>query len=183
MKQAEMYTDEELIAGCVENDRSMQKALYQTYAPRLLAVCHRYASSPDEAEDMLQEAMVKAFKGIKNFRAEAHLFYWLKRITINTALNHLRGKVQMLPLHDHDAHMESAWDAISDYNLEELIAMVQELPTGCRAVFNLHAIEGFKHEEIAEQLGISVGTSKSQLSRAKQLLQEKLRIEELKSHG
>lgn len=178
-----MYTDEDLIAGCIDNDRSMQKALYETYAPRLLAVSQRYASSSEEAEDILQEAMIKAFKGMKNFRKDSHLFYWLKRIVINTALNHLRSKVRLLPLHDTEVNEESTWDAISDFQLEELILMIQELPTGCRAVFNLHVIEGFKHEEIAEQLGISVGTSKSQLSRAKVLLQEKLRIEELKSHG
>ncbi|MCP4460369.1 MAG: RNA polymerase sigma factor [Cytophagales bacterium] len=179
-----MYTDQELIAGCNKNDRSMQKALYDTYAPRLMIVCMRYSNSQEEAEDVLQEAMIKVFRSMDKFREESQLFYWLKRITINTALNKLRNKVQLSSLDDQEEKFdENAWDAVSGFQFEELLAMVQKLPEGCQIVFNLHAIEGFKHEEIAGQLGISVGTSKSQLSRAKILLKEKLRTEELRCHG
>lgn len=179
-----MYTDQELIAGCKKNDRSMQKALYDCYAPRLMIVCMRYSKSQEEAEDVLQEAMIKVFRSLDKFRQESQLFYWLKRIVINTALNKLRDKVYLFPLDDkEDKSEESNWDAVSGYHFEELITMVQELPTGCQAVFNLHAIEGFKHEEISDQLGISVGTSKSQLARAKSLLKAKLRTEELRCHG
>lgn len=161
----------------------MQKALYDTYAPRLMVVCLRYADS-DEAQDILQESMVKAFKGLENFRGESHLYYWLKRITVNTALNSLRGKINMLTVSGKEAQaIEKDWDAIDEFEHGELIEMIQSLPSGCRTVFNLYVIEGFKHEEIAEQLGVTVGTSKSQLSRAKQLLQEKLKREELRSHG
>lgn len=161
----------------------MQKALYDAYTPRLMAVCMRYAASEDDAEDILQEAMVKAFKGLENFREESHLYYWLKRIVINTALNSLRGQVHLLSINQDTKWMETTWDNVFDYELDDLMAMVQALPSGCRAVFNLHAIEGYKHEEISEQLNISVGTSKSQLARAKVLLQEKIKKEELRSHG
>jgi RNA polymerase sigma-70 factor (ECF subfamily) len=178
-----MYTDAELIAGCKKGNRAMQKALYDTYAPRLMVVCLRYADG-DEAQDILQEAMVKAFKGLENFRGESHLFYWLKRITINTALNSLRGKINMLSVTGKEAMtVEKNWDAVDEFELTELLEMIQTLPSGCRTVFNLYVIEGFKHEEIAEQLGVTVGTSKSQLSRAKLLMQEKLKREELRSHG
>lgn len=178
-----MYTDAELIAGCKKGHRTMQKALYDTYAPRLMVVCLRYADG-EEAQDILQEAMVKAFKGLENFRGESHLYYWLKRITINTALNSLRGKINLLTVSGKEAQgIEKEWDAIDEFEFGELIEMIQSLPSGCRTVFNLYVIEGFKHEEIAEQLGVSVGTSKSQLSRAKLLLQEKLKREELRSHG
>ncbi len=179
-----MYTDSELIAGCKKGDRAVQKALYDTYAARLMAVCLRYAGSEEEAEDILQDAMVKAFKGLEHFREESHLYYWLKRIVINTALNALRSQIHVRSLNnDKSLQVVPSWDHFDGYSMDELLAMIQTLPTGCRTVFNLHAIEGYKHEEISEQLGISVGTSKSQLARAKTLLQEKLAKEELRSHG
>lgn len=179
-----MYSDEQLVEGCKKNDRSMQKALYERYAPKLMVVALRYADSTAEAEDNLQEAMVKAFKKIENYRGESAIFFWLKRIVINTSLNALRSKVQLNPIQDYEERIEGdAWQNISNLHLEDLIKMIQELPSGCRAVFNLMAIEGYKHEEIAKELSISVGTSKSQFSRAKLLLQEKLKQEELRSHG
>ena len=179
-----MYTDKELIAGCKKNDRVMQKALYETYAPRLLVVCQRYMSSGQEAEDVLQEALIKIFKSIDKFRGESHLFYWLKRITVNTALNALRNRMQVESIETGPAmYTESGWDAVADLELEELIGLIWELPQGCQLVFNMYVIEGYKHDEIASQLGISAGTSKSQLARAKTLLQEKIRKEELKNHG
>lgn len=179
-----MYTDPQLISGCKKGDRALQKALYETYAPRLMAVAMRYASCEEEAEDILQEAMVKVFRSIENFRGDSHLYYWMKRIVVNTALNAIRSKVSFLSISDKSAQeVDYGWDAIDSYSLDELMGLIQSLPNGCRMVFNLYVIEGYKHEEISEQLGISVGTSKSQLSRAKSLLQEKLRIEELRSHG
>lgn len=179
-----MYSDEQLVDGCKKNDHSMQKALYEKYAPKLMAVALRYASTTAEAEDNLQDAMIKAFNKIESFKGESAIFFWLKRIVINTSLNALRSKAQLNPIQNYEEKVAGeAWQFISDLQLDDLIKMIQELPAGCRAVFNLMAIEGYKHEEIAKELGISIGTSKSQFSRAKLLLQEKLNQEELRSHG
>lgn len=178
-----MYSDEELISGCLKKERSMQKALYNTYGPKLMVVCLRYADSNFEAEDMLQEALVKAFDKLETFRGDSSLYAWLKRIAINTALNIIRSKVQMTPLVEYEEENSLDDRDLSQLGFQELLKMIQNLPSGCRAVFNLMAIEGYKHEEIAKELNISVGTSKSQYSRARQLLQQQLKTEELRSHG
>ena len=177
-----MYSDKELIKGCIEQNRALQKALYDTYGSKLMAVCLRYSDSTFEAEDILQDALLKAFKKMDSFRGESSLYAWLKRIAVNTALNSIRGKVQMTPIMDSDEFLNDSTD-LSGYSFDELLAMIQKLPAGCRAVFNLMAIEGYKHEEIAKKLDISVGTSKSQFARARQLLQQQLKTEELRSHG
>lgn len=129
-----------------------------------------------EAEDILQEAFVKIFQSIDRFRGESSLPYWIKRIVVNTALNHQRSKLYLFPMVDitemHDQGNRA--NVLSDLSYEELLGMVQELPDGCRIIFNLYAIEGYKHQEIAKMLKISEGTSKSQYARAKMLLQGKV---------
>lgn len=172
--------DKELVSACVKGDRVAQKNLYDIFAKRMYVVCLRYTKSQQEAEDILQDSFIKVFKNIKGYRGESRLDFWIKRIVINTALNSLRKKLYMYPMVDiedvkHEFHQSKA---LSDFRMEELLAMIQELPTGCKTVFNLFAIEGYSHKEIAESLGVSEGTSKSQFSRAKKLLQEKLAEEE-----
>jgi len=169
-------SDEKLIEGCIKGSRDMQQALYDKYSGKMYAVALRYAKAQQEAEDVLQEAFIKVFQSLDSFRMESSLGYWLKRIVVNTALNSQRGKLYMYPM--VDVTELKSWKeesvAISDYSHQELIEMVQELPDGCRVIFNLYAIEGYKHHEIAKELNISEGTSKSQYSRAKMLLQQKL---------
>jgi len=138
-----------------------------------------------EAEDVLQEGFVKVFNHIKTFRKESSLFYWIKRIVINTALNHQRNKLYMYPMVDvAELRQPSAnHDMLAGLQLEDLMGMIQDLPSGCQTIFNLYAIEGYKHHEIAELLGVTEGTSKSQYARAKQLLQEKLEKLESTNYG
>ena len=171
-----MLSEQELIKGCAKGDRALQKALYERYCRKMMAISLRYARSTPEAEDILQEGFIKIFGNIHLFRSEAKLETWMTRIMINTALNSHRQKLYMLPMVDVTDLQISEDEGInlSDFNLSELILIVQSLPDGCRIVFNLFAIEGYGHKEIAEMLAISEGTSKSQYNRAKSLLRAKL---------
>ncbi len=177
-----MLSEKELIDGCAKGDRASQKALYDSYCRKLMVYCLRYAKSTPEAEDILQEGFVKVFKNIGQFRSESRLDTWMTRIMINTALNHQRQKLYMLPMLDvTEVHLpENEEISLAGFHLSELVALIQSLPDGCRIVFNLFAIEGYSHKEIAEMLGVSEGTSKSQYNRAKSLLRAKLSVAESK---
>lgn len=173
-----MFTEEELIHGCSKGDRSFQKALYDRYCRKMLVVCARYAKSNAEAEDILQEGFIKVFQAIKNFRRESKLDTWITRIMVNTALNAQRKKLYLFPMVDVvELDLPEVETSLSNLNLTQLLDMVRSLPQGCQIVFNLFAIEGYNHKEIAELLGISEGTSKSQYARARSLLQDKLQRE------
>jgi RNA polymerase sigma factor (sigma-70 family) len=172
-------TDKALADGCARGDRTIQKALYNRFSRKLMAMCLRYARSTAEAEDILQEGFIRAFEHIKNFRHESKLETWLTRIMINTALNHQRKKLYLFPMFDVEQVplREEEKVSLSQFHLDELMGFVQSLPDGCRVVFNLFAIEGYSHKEIADMLNISEGTSKSQYSRARQLLQQRITAE------
>ena len=180
-----MHDQEELITGCCKGDGHMQRLLYERYSKQMLVVCMRYSKMQQEAEDILQEAFVKVFDNIKKFRKDSTLGYWIKKIVINTALNHQRKKMYLYPMVDvQDIPLqESPEISLSQFHLQDLLKMIQELPSGCQVVFNLYAIEGYKHHEIAELLNISEGTSKSQYARAKALLKEKLLKAERLTYG
>ncbi|MEJ2005910.1 MAG: sigma-70 family RNA polymerase sigma factor, partial [Cyclobacteriaceae bacterium] len=153
-----------------------QRKLYDRFAGQMLAICKRYSKSDLEAEDILQESFIKVFKKINTFRGESSLFFWIKRIVINTALNNQRSKLYAKPMADVTVipmYVDTNI-TLADFHFEELLAMIQELPDGCQMIFNLYAIEGYPHKEIARMLKISEGTSKSQYARARSLLQEKL---------
>ncbi len=170
-----MLNENELIEGCRKGSRAFQKALYDRYCRKMLVVCLRYSKSTAEAEDILQEAFVKVFQGIRDFRQESKLETWITRIMVNTALNAQRKKLYLYPMVDvQDLDLPEEEVSISGIHFTQLIEMIQGLPQGCQIVFNLFAIEGYSHKEIAEQLGISEGTSKSQFARAKSLLQQRL---------
>lgn len=175
-----MQTDSELIKGCTKGSRTDQKALYERYCRKMIVVCQRYAKTTLEAEDILQEGFIKVFGNIKSFRQESSLETWITRIMINTALNHQRQKLYLHPMVEVEKVnlSESEEISLSGFHLEELIKMIQALPDGCRVIFNLFAIEGYGHKEIAEMLGISEGTSKSQYNRAKSLLKAKINVEQ-----
>lgn len=167
---------EQLIKGCVKEDRKAQKELYDLFAPRMMMICLRYSKSRMEAEDILQDSFIKIFSNLKNLREITNLAAWIKRIVINTALNHQRGKLYLYPMVEV-GKINLSYDenvAFSAFRLEELVAMIQELPLGCQVIFNLFAIEGYTHKEIAERLKISEGTSKSQYARARNLLMNKI---------
>jgi RNA polymerase sigma factor (sigma-70 family) len=167
---------DQLIKDCIKEDRKAQKKLYDLFAPRMMMVCLRYSKSVMEAEDILQEAFIKVFNNLKNLRQTANLPAWIKRIVINTALNYQRGKLYLYPMVDVEYVRLSYGEniAFSNFRQDELLKMIRELPLGCQVIFNLFAIEGFTHKEIAEKLKISEGTSKSQYARARTLLMKKL---------
>lgn len=173
-----MHREQELVKACVKGDRAAQKALYEHYCRKMMVVCQRYAKSSPEAEDALQEGFLKVFSSLKSFRGDSALSTWITRIMINTALNGQRQKLYLLPMVDITEVVlpENEEISLASFNLSELIGMIQSLPDGCRLVFNLFAIEGYNHKEIAGMLGISEGTSKSQYSRAKSLLKVKLNV-------
>jgi len=170
-----MLSENELIDGCRKGDRAFQKALYERYCRKMMVVCSRYSKSTAEAEDVLQEAFVKVFQSIAGFRQEAKLETWITRIMVNTALNAQRKKLYLFPMVDvEEINLPEEEISIANIHVNQLLDMIRALPQGCQIVFNLFAIEGYSHKEIAEQLGISEGTSKSQFSRAKSLLQQRL---------
>ncbi len=170
-------SESDLIKGCLQEDRRMQEALYQRFSPRMYAVCLRYAGNTEEAEDILQEGFVKVFRKLESFRNEGSFEGWIRRIFVNTAIEHFRRKKYLLPVTEKEENTLEARNTsvLDDLSARDIMAIVQELSPGYRTVFNLYVVEGFTHKEIADILGISEGTSKSQLSRAKVILQEKVK--------
>ncbi|MHA7101080.1 RNA polymerase sigma-70 factor (ECF subfamily) [Roseivirga pacifica] len=169
-----MIEDIELIQKCIKGNLKAQRELYDRYAAKLMPMAMRYAKSQEDAEDILQDAFIKIFNSLESFRKEAQFLTWMKRIVINTAINHNRKKLYQQPMLDIEKtplHVEKEL-VISQLHFSELMAMFQKLPVGCRTVFNLYAIEGYAHKEIAEMLEISEGTSKSQFARARTLLKQ-----------
>ncbi|WP_339696588.1 sigma-70 family RNA polymerase sigma factor [uncultured Roseivirga sp.] len=168
-----MNLDENLIDQCIKGNQKAQRELYDRYALKLMPMAMRYAKSQEDAEDILQDAFIKIFNSLDSFRREAQFLTWLKRIVINTAINHNRKKMYQQPMLDIEKvalmHVESDL-TLSNMHFTEILAMMQKLPVGSRTIFNLFAIEGYGHKEIAEMLEISEGTSKSQYSRARVLL-------------
>ncbi|WP_114782242.1 RNA polymerase sigma factor [Botryobacter ruber] len=174
--------EEKLIEGCIAGKREMQQKLYDLYAKKMMALCLRYAPTNFEAEDMMQEGFVKVFANIQNFKKDCPVEFWIRRIMINTALKHLRQKSLLTVSHETEEAASVSTDSFSltGYSLDELLGLIQSLAPRYRMVFNLYAIEGYNHKEIGEMLGISEGTSKSQYSRARVILQEMLARQEHK---
>lgn len=172
--------EDKLIEGCIAGKRDMQQLLYDLYSKKMMAVCLRYAPTTFEAEDMMQEAFVKVFTHIGKFKRDCPLEYWIRKIMVNTALKHLRSKQLLTVSHEADEVNNLASDnfSLTGYSLDELLSMVQSLAPRYRMVFNLYAIEGYNHKEIGEMLDISEGTSKSQYSRARAILQNMISRQE-----
>jgi RNA polymerase sigma factor (sigma-70 family) len=170
-------SDSDLIRGCMESDRRMQEELYRRFSPRMYAVCLRYAGNAEEAEDILQEGFIKVFKKLDSFRNEGSFEGWIRRIFVNTAIEHFRRKKYLLPVTEKEENtIEGKYTSVlDDLGAKDIMALVQQLSPGYRTVFNMYVVEGYTHKEIADQLGISEGTSKSQLSRAKVILQDMVR--------
>lgn len=167
-----MHTIANLLAQLRKEDPSAQKALYDKYSSLFYAICLRYIKSQDEAEDVMIESFYKIFSKIHQYRDQGSFEGWMKRIVVNQALMSIR-KNSNLNLH---VNIENAYElnerpqAIDKMSHDEILELIQELPVGYRTVFNLYVIEGYKHREIAEKLGISINTSKSQLILAKKKL-------------
>jgi RNA polymerase sigma factor (sigma-70 family) len=169
-------SETEIIGGCRQGKSWAQKALYDRVGSRMLAVCFRYVQDREEAEHIMIGGMVKVFDKIGQYTGEGHFEGWIRRIMINESLMYIRKNKTMSIEVEIDQTHESTVQS-SDYDhlqTEDLMIMIQRLPVGYRTVFNLYAIEGYSHAEIAEKLNISENTSKSQLSRARKLLQQQL---------
>jgi len=170
------YTIDSLLEGCRKGDRKAQEILYKTLASRMMGICMRYAKDTYEAEDVLQMGFVKVFQKISEFRGEGSFEGWIRRIMVNTAIESYRKNLRNLNVVDIDEvydQPQSTFD-MTGLELKDLLKLVQQLSNGYRLVFNMYVIEGYSHKEIAGLLGISEGASKSQLSRARTILKEKI---------
>lgn len=170
------FSDQELVSGVLSGSSAHQSALYQKFSVPMFRVLLRYAKDRSEAEDMLQDGFVRVFRDMGQFRGDGALGGWIRRIMVNTALSHLRKQrdfVKDVPdFNVFESKFHTEEDFASNLDAETLLSYLQKLPPGYRTVFNFYAIEGFSHEEIAEQLGISIGTSKSQLYKAREFLKK-----------
>lgn len=168
--------EDDLIRDCRRGDRHAQQQIFDHYSRRMLGVCLRYVKNTMQAEDILVIAFAKVFERISQFKGEGSFEGWVRRITVNEALTCLRrNRVMMLETDLEQADRQPDYSRLGDHlEAEDLLKMIDELPPGYRVVFNMYAIDGYSHKEIAEQLGISENTSKSQLSRARTHLQKLL---------
>lgn len=166
--------ESDLINGCIEGNRRMQEELYRRFSPRMYAVCLRYASSSEEAEDILQEGFIKIFKKLESYRGEGSFEGWIRRIFVNTAIEHFRRRRYLQPVTEKEENtVEGKYLSVLDSLAEkDIMELIRQLSPGYRTVFNMYVVEGYTHKEIGDMLGISEGTSKSQLSRAKVILQD-----------
>lgn len=178
MKKTGLQESKEIIKGCLSGSRRDQELLYRRYAPRLYAVCLQYSGNTEEARDVLQEGFIKIFENLPHFSHEGSFEGWMRRIIVNTALEKYRSKYYLNKIDDIDNVAEPMAEPESEdfAGLEayDLLNIIMELPPKYRMVFNLYAIEGYSHKEIGGMLNISEGTSKSNLSRARDILKKKV---------
>ena len=169
-------TEKDLLKACLQSDRLAQRDIFNMYAGKMMAICIRYSRHRQEAEDILQDAFVKVFTHLQDFESSGSFEGWVRRIIINTAIKHNQKKSvshEDIGL-DHIKEDSVGPDVFSALSEEELIKMIVTLPEGYKMVFNLFAIEGFSHKEISELLNIEESTSRSQLMKARRILQEKV---------
>lgn len=173
----EPLTEEQLIKGCLRGDRRCQKEVFQRYAGKMLVVCRRYTRHNAEAQDILQDSFIKVFGRLDQFRFQGSFEGWIRRIVVHTALkNYSKSsfKKEVIGIEDYqEGSMESG--VISKLNREDLLREINNLPEGYKVVFNLYVVEGYSHREIADLLGIGESTSRSQLTKARKMLQSRLK--------
>ncbi len=165
-----------VLKGCLQNDRASQKALYQHFYAYGMSIGLRYARDEEEAVLIMNDSFMKVFKYLKNFDFDKPFKPWLRRILVNTAIDHynaLAKEPNTVDLEDVQK-ADKSQDALSGISYQEIVALMRHLPPSYRTVFNLHIIEGYSHEEIAQKLGVSVGTTKSNLFKAKKKMKEML---------
>lgn len=173
MEERKILTEIELVKQCVAGSRSHQEVLYHKYASKMFGVCLGYIKDRDAAKDVLQDGFIKVFKSLQKFNGEGSLEGWIRRIIIHTAIDHYRKFIRDQRNGDIDEEQLTTFEiSIPDKILEkELLSLIHKLPEGARIIFNLYVVEGYSHNEIAEMLNITSGTSKSQVSRARVILQ------------
>jgi len=182
----QVYHIEELIKRCKAGERKAQELLYKQFASKMLGVCFRYATDKMEAEDMLQNGFIKVFQKLADYRGEGSFEGWIRRIMVHSSIEYYRKHHKMMQLVDiEEAGNESSVNPLATSRLaaNDLLLLIQQLSPGYRIVFNLYAIEGYSHKEIAAIAGITEGASKSQLSRARSVLREQVIKLEGKKYG
>ena len=169
-------TEKDLVEGCIADERKYQEMLDRKYADKMFTVCLTYSDDEDDACDILQEGFIKIFRNLHKFNFEGSFEGWVRRIIVNSALEHYRKRVRKEENQSvYETYIEPQVEGVLDkINSDELIKLVNKLPSKAAMVLKLYAIEGYAHKEIAEQLGVTVGTSKSQLNRARSLLKESM---------
>ena len=168
-------TEEAILQGCIQNNASSQRELYTRYSPKMLAVCYRFAHNREDAEDMLQEGFIKVFSQIHTFRSQGAFEGWIRRIVVHTCINHLKKNKRFNESVDiiHANSIQVREESVpSIVQAKQIVECIRLLPLGYRTVLNLYAIEGYSHKEIAEMLDIEESTSRSQYTRAKQMLED-----------
>ncbi len=165
---------EEIIAMALAQNRQAQQKIYTQYAPKMLSVCRQYIKDIHHAEDLMITAFMKVFTHLKNFEHKGSFEGWIRRIMVNECISFIRVQKKVSFLED-EYYAEDTFNNIeSRFNVDDIQSLIDGLPDGYKMIFNLYAIEGFKHKEIADLLGINEGTSKSQLSHARRILQEQI---------
>ena len=173
-----MIDEAQIIKRCIRKEKKAQKILFDTYASILLGICRRYVYNQAEAEDVLQEGFLKIYLNLKKFKRSGTLLNWMKKIIVNTSITYYHRNYRYRYHSDIEESQETGVyvheEVDCEFTKEELLNVVSALPPGYKMIFNLYAIEGYKHKEIAKMLDIDVNTSKSQYSRAKKLIRDKL---------
>lgn len=166
--------EKKLIQSCIQGSIKAQKMFYNQYAPTMYAICLRYLKNTDDAQDALQDGFVKVFKNLANYQFTGSFEGWLKRIFANTSIEHIRRKKYFVDVDDVQIQIpdNAANLTLNKISAEDLMNLIHHLPNGYRTVFNMYCIDGYSHKEIAANLGISENTSKSQLFKARKILQQ-----------
>lgn len=174
-------TEKQLIQNAIQNNRIAQKQLFERYAPKMLSICRQYISDLHFAEDVMITAFTKAFRSLSTFDTDKNFATWLRKITVNESISYLRQ--QKMDWQDLDENQNQFADNLNNFlDFDQIQSLIDQLPTGYKTVFLLYAVEGYQHQEIAELLHISEGTSKSQLYKARMFLQQQLKPQKL-SYG
>ncbi len=176
MKVIQFYRNEALlIKKATKQHRDAQHQLYEKYAPKMLSVCRRYISDIHFAEEVMLNGFLKVFLNLKNFKSEGSFEGWVRKIMVNESISFLRKEKQILFTEEVKSYTEESWNNVNtELEVEQIQELIDSLPEGYRMVFVLYAVEGYKHNEIAKMFGISESTSKSQLFKARKMLQQKL---------
>ena len=172
MKIIKLHTEKSLIKKAIANNREAQQQLFAKHSPKMLGVCRQYVKDTHHAEDLLLSGFLKVFTSLHTFKHEGSFEGWVRKIMVNTCISYLRKKKVLMLSDDDYIFNEAATVSLENTAVEDIQKLIDQLPEGYKMVFNLYAIEGFKHAEIATQLGVSESTSKSQLFKARKLLQE-----------
>lgn len=175
MKVINLHQEEHKLIGlAVENNRHAQQKIYSKFSPKMLGICRQYIKDIHQAEDIMITAFMKVFTNLKNFGQKGSFEGWIRRIMVNECISFIRVQKKVKFIEDEEWFEESFNNIDSQFLVEEIQFLIDNLPDGYKMIFNLYAIEGYQHKEIAEMLRISEGTSKSQLSHARKMLQEQI---------